>query len=148
VIALDTNVLIFAEITNSPHHHQAREILSSLAEGPIPWSIPWPCVYEFLRVVTHPRVFHPPVPAARALEDIGQILLSPSLVVLRETDRHPAIMRQVIEESGATGNLLHDAHIAALCREHGVGEIVTGDRDFSRFNGLAVTNPFGGTEAS
>ena len=148
MIALDTNVLIFAEITNSPHHHQARELLSSLAEGPIPWSIPWPCVYEFLRVVTHPRVFHPPVPAARALEDIGQILLSPSLVLLRETDRHPAIMRQVIEESGATGNLLHDAHIVALCREHGVGEIVTGDRDFSRFNGLAVTNPFGGMEAS
>jgi len=69
-------------------------------------------------------------------------------VPVRETDRHPAIMRQVIEKSGATDNLLLDAHIAALCREHHVGGIVTGDRDFIRFNGLAVTNPFGGWEAS
>ena len=60
--AVDTNVLIYAEILSSPFHAQAREILDELAEGQIPWAVPWPCVYEFLRVVTHPRVFDPPVP--------------------------------------------------------------------------------------
>ncbi|HEY5998765.1 MAG TPA: TA system VapC family ribonuclease toxin [bacterium] len=142
MVAVDTNVLVFAEIAGSPKHARAREVLTSLAEGVTPWALPWPCVYEFLRVVTHPRVFSPPVPLARALEDVGHILASPSLVLLRETERHPEIMRQVIAESGAAGNLLHDAHIAALCREHGVGEIITGDRDFSRFSGLSVTDPF------
>lgn len=142
MVAVDTNVLVFAEITGSPNHRKARELLAALADGPIPWALPWPCVYEFLRLVTHPRVFHPPVPTQRALEDLEQILTSPSLVLLRETDRHPEVMRLVVGESGATGNLLHDAHIAALCREHGVAEIITGDRDFSRFTGLSVTNPF------
>ena len=59
--ALDTNVLVQAEVVGSPFHSVARTLLVQLAEGPAPWAIPWPCVYEFLRVMTHPRVFHPPM---------------------------------------------------------------------------------------
>lgn len=140
--AVDTNVLVYAEITSSPHHATAGALLRSLAEGRAPWAIPWPCVYEFLRVVTHPRVYHPPVPAARALADLQAILSSPSLVLLSETSRHAEMCLAVVKASGASGNLMHDAHIAALCLEHGVSELVTGDRDFGRFTGLTIVNPF------
>ena len=142
--AIDTNVLVFAEITTSDHHASARMLIEELAEGAAPWAIPWPCVYEFLRVVTHPRVFHPPVPMERALSDLRQVLASPSLRLLHETPRHQEVMEEVIRISGVSGNLVHDAHIAALCLEHGVTELVTGDRDFARFPGLQVVDPFSG----
>ena len=140
--AVDTNVLVFAEITSSQQHARSRELLRSLAEGTIAWAIPWPCIYEFLRVVTHPRVYHPPVPMAQAIRDLRAILASPSLVLLGESPRHADTMAAVIEESGSAGNLVHDAHIVALCLEHGVTEILTGDRDFRRFSGIAVVDPF------
>jgi toxin-antitoxin system PIN domain toxin len=141
VRAIDTNILVYSEMVSSKHHRAARRLLTELAEGPIAWAIPWPCVYEFLRVVTHSRVFAPPVPLEIALHDLGQILGSPTLVLLSETERHAEVMLAVVNESEATGNLLHDAHIAALCIEHGVSELLTGDRDFSRFP-LRVANPF------
>ncbi len=108
----------------------------------MPWAIPWPCVYEFLRVVTHPRVFAPPVPLEVALHDLDQILASPTLRLLSETQRHAEIMQTVVKESGVNGNLVHDAHIAVLCLEHGVSELLTADRDFARFR-LKVVDPFG-----
>jgi toxin-antitoxin system PIN domain toxin len=140
--AVDTNLLIFAEIRSSSHHELARKLLKQLAEGALPWAIPWPCVYEFLRVVTHPRIYHPPVPLSRAVSDLRAILSSPSLVLLGETSHHTEVMHKVLVQSGATGNLVHDAHIAALCLEHGVSQLLTGDRDFLRFPDLAVVNPF------
>lgn len=139
--AVDTNVLVYAEIISSSHHRSARRLLTDLAEGSIPWAIPWPCLYEFLRVVTHPRVFAPPVPIAIALHDLDQILASPTLVLLAETERHAEVMNALIRDAAVTGNLIHDAHIAALCVEHGISELITGDRDFSRFP-VKVMNPF------
>ena len=140
--AVDTNVLVYAEISASPRHEQAKQVLEELAEGQQPWALPWPCLYEFLRVITHPGIYHPPVPLSIALEDLEALLASPSLVMLSETGRHTEVLERVVREAGATGNLLYDAHIAALCIEHGVSELITGDRDFSRFRGLKVQNPF------
>lgn len=140
--AVDTNVLIYAVITSSRFHQKARNVLTQVAEGATPWAIPWPCAYEFLRVVTHAKVYHPPVPAERALADLKRILASPSLVLLSETERHVDILESVVTDSGVTGNLIQDAHIAALCIEHGVSELLSGDRDFLRFEGLRVINPF------
>ncbi len=140
--AVDTNVLVFAEIRTSLHHQTARALLIELAESTVPWAIPWPCIYEFLRVVTHPRVYHPPVPLDRARADLSRILASPSLVLLSETENHVEFLERAVASSGATGNLIHDAHIAALCLEHGVSELLTGDRDFHRFADLRVANPF------
>jgi len=142
VQAIDTNVLVYAEIFSGRHHGRARELLAELAEGALPWAIPWPCVYEFLRVVTHPRIFHPPAPLHIVLADLKAIMDSPSLVLLSETPRHKEVMEAVIRESGAGGNLIHDAHIAALCLEHGVSQLLTGDRDFLRFPGLKISDPF------
>jgi len=142
VRAVDTNVLVYATMVSTDHHERAVEVLRGLGEGAEPWAIPWPCVYEFLRIVTHPRVFLPPMPAERALEALEAVLRSPSLALLSETERHAEVMAAVLRQSRAAGNLMHDAHIAALCVEHGVEELVTGDRDFSRFPGLRVVNPF------
>lgn len=77
-----------------------------------------------------------------ARADLRAILGSPSLLLLSETDRHAAILEEVLRESGTSGNLVHDAHIAALCREHGVRELLTADADFARFRGIEVANPF------
>ncbi len=140
--AIDTNILIYAEVTSSAHHQRARQLLTELAESDAAWAIPWPCIYEFLRVVTHPRVFHPPVPAGIALQDMQKVLASPSLMLLSETPRHTAVLQQVMQQSGVTGNLVHDAHIVALCLEHGVSELLTGDRDFARFAGMRFIDPF------
>ncbi len=140
--AIDTNILVYAEIVSSPHHPIARKILTNLAEGAVPWAIPWPCIYEFLRVVTHPRVYHPPIPLKVVLQDLRRILDSPMLMLLNETPNHAEVMMSVIEEAGVSGNLIHDAHIAALCIEHGISDLITGDRDFSRFASLSVINPF------
>jgi hypothetical protein len=140
--ALDTNILVYAEITSSRYHREAREIVVQLAEGAAAWAIPWPCLYEFLRVITHPRVYHPPVPPEIALQDLRSVLASPSLVLLSETSHHHAVLEQVVQQSRVSGNLIHDAHIVALCLEHGVSELLTADRDFARFRGMRFTDPF------
>jgi hypothetical protein len=93
-------------------------------------------------VVTHPRVYHPPMPLQRARVFLSTLLECPSLVLLSETPRHPEVLEEVLAESGVTGNLIHDAHIAALCREHGVAEILTTDKDFLRFRRPATRDPF------
>jgi len=145
VIALDTNILVYARRRESPHHAAALKLLTGLAEGDEPWALPWPCIYEFLRVVTHRRVFDPPTPLEAALEDIESLLESPSLILLGEGPSHAAQMGRAISSGQAAGNLVHDAHIAALAIEHGVRELWTTDRDFARFPNLASRNPFEGT---
>jgi toxin-antitoxin system PIN domain toxin len=142
VIALDTNILLQARREELEHHAAARAMLQRLAEGEEPWAIPWPCVYEFLRVVTHSRVFDPPTSLDAALEDLESLLESPTLVLLGEGPRHHAHMVRIVRNGRATGNLAHDAHIAALAIEHGVQELWTLDRDFARFPGLPVRDPF------
>jgi len=142
VIALDTNILVYARREETAHHRDAKSILRELAEGDEPWALPWPCVYEYLRVVTHPRVFDPPTDLKAALEDLDSLMESPSLVLLGEGPSHFGHLVQSITDGNATGNLAHDAHIAALTVEHGVRELWTSDRDFARFPGVRVKNPF------
>jgi len=125
-----------------PEHERANGLLKELATGSAPWGIPWPCLYEYLRVITHPRFHHPPIQVQPVLVELAALLNAPSVVLLQETPDHWDYLRRVIKESGATGNLIHDAHIAALCLEHGVSELITADRDFARFPSVKVRNPF------
>ena len=142
MIALDTNVLVAARREELAHHAQARRLLARLASGEEPWALPWPCVYEFLRVVTHRRVFAPPTPPAHAVEDVVRLLAAPSLVMLGEGTAHAAHLERQMLAGEAAGNLALDAHIAALCIEHGVAELWTLDRGLARFPGLKIANPF------
>jgi toxin-antitoxin system PIN domain toxin len=142
VYAINPNILVFAAVTTSRERVRAEVLLRASAEGTRPWALPWPCLYEYLRIVTHPRVYHPSMPVERALAGLRSITRSPSLLLLSETPRHFEILERLVTQPGVTGNLMHDAHIAALCIEHGAESFYTGNRDFARFPGLKTVNPF------
>ncbi len=142
MIALDTNILVYARREEAPHHDEAATLLRELAEGTTAWALLWPCIYEFVRVVTHPRVFSPPSPLEAVLTDLESLFASPSLHILGEGPRHPDHFRRMLSDGDGRGNLAHDAHIAALIVEHGINELLTLDRDFARFPAIRARNPF------
>jgi uncharacterized protein len=115
--------------------------VAELAQGLSPWAIPWPCLHEFLAIVTHPRIYDPPTPLARAADQVEVWLESPTLILLAETEQHWPELRAIATSAMVTGARIHDARVAALCRQHGVRELWSADRDFSRFAGLTVINP-------
>jgi toxin-antitoxin system PIN domain toxin len=144
VIAVDTNVLVYAHRRDADWHERAAEIVRSLAESPAPWAIPWPCVHEFLAIVTHPRIYDPPTPLERALDQVDAWLESPSLVTLAEPRDYFPTLRSIVAAGKAAGARVHDARVAALCLVHGVRELWTADRDFGRFPDLTTRNPLAG----
>lgn len=141
MVAVDANILVYAHRGDSPWHRRAYEVVQALAEGSARWAIPWPCLYEFLAVVTHPKIYRPPTPTVDALQQVEAWLESPTLVLLGEGDRFWETLRPVIERGVLQGGAMHDARIAALCRRHGVQTLLSADRDFSRFPDLRTKNP-------
>jgi toxin-antitoxin system PIN domain toxin len=141
LIALDTNLLVYAHRKDSAWHAAAAPRLRELAEGRSPWAIPWPCVHEFLAIVTHARIYDPPSKTSEAALQVDAWLASPSVVLLAETAGYWSELRRMLEQSRISGAAVHDARVAALCRVHGVRELWTADRDFSRFLGLRTRNP-------
>lgn len=144
MIAVDTNVLVYAHRTDSPHHERAAQALRGLATGRGAWAIPWPCLHEFLAVVTHPRIYRPPTSPTAALEAVESLLALPALRVLSETADHGSILAGLLRVPVVGGPKLHDARIAAICLGHGVGALWSADRDFSWFPQLRVRNPLTG----
>ncbi len=141
MIAVDTNLLVYAHREDSPWHDTAFARIAELAESRSPWAIPWPCLYEFLAIATHPRIYAPPTPLAEALDQIAAWMEAPNLVLLSEGEGYWPTLRDTISTARATGAHAHDARIAALCRFHGIQELWTADRDFGRFPDLTVRNP-------
>lgn len=141
MIAIDTNILVYAHRKDSPFHEAANELVRSLAESAQPWSIAWPSLHEFHAIVTHPQIYRPSTPIERALDQIDAWLEAPSLVLLAETSKHWPTLRVMIADAKIAGPKVHDARIAALCIQHGVRELWSADRDFSRFPQLTVRNP-------
>jgi len=144
VIAIDTNVLIYAHREDSEWHERAEHAVRELAEGAGAWAIPWPCVHEFLAIATHPRIFRTPTPIPAALDQLDAWFESPSVVTLAEDDDYWATLRVLIGQARIDGPRVHDARVAALCLRHGVRELWTADRDFSLFPTLRVRNPLVG----
>ena len=138
MIAVDTNILLYAHRAELQHHEAAVARLRELAEGPAVWGLPVFAIGEFLRVATHPRVFDPPSTRPIAIESVESLLASPSLRVLSPGDRYWQLLHEALTDAGAVGNLVFDAQIVAVCREHGASAILTEDRDFRRFSGIAV----------
>jgi len=145
VIAVDTNLLVYAHREDSPWHAVAWKHVSGLAESGAPWAIPWPCVHEFLAVVTHPRIYRPPTPLARALEDVESWRESPSLHLIGEVAGYWEVLKSLLTAGRVAGARAHDARIVAICRQHGVTELWSADRDLTRFAGLKVVNPLVGS---
>ena len=144
MIAVDTNILVYAHREDSAWHDAALGCVASLAEQRDAWAIPWPCLHEFLAIVTHPRIYEPPTPLATALDQVQAWLESPSLVLIAETEEYWQRLERVLRSARSSGPKIHDARIAALCLEHGITELWTADRDFSRFPALKVRNPLVG----
>lgn len=144
MIAVDTNVLIAAHRADTASHARARDALRSLSEGGAPWAVPWPCVHEFLSIVTHPKIFRPPSSLDEALSEIDAWLESGTLVLLAESHGYFDELASLLRIGHVAGPKVHDARIAALCRLHGVKELWSADRDFSRFPSLRVKNPLVG----
>jgi toxin-antitoxin system PIN domain toxin len=144
MIAVDSNVLVYAHREDSAWHAAAYARVAELAEGRSPWAIPWPCVHEFLAIVTHLRIYAPPTPLQAALDQVEAWMESPSLVLLSEPQDYWQEIRDVLQASRVSGSQIHDARIAALCALHGVTELWTADRDFGRFPGIKVRNPLVG----
>lgn len=144
MIALDTNILVYAHRKDSQWHVPAERVVRALAEGAAPWAMPWPCLHEFLAIVTHPKIYQPPTPLAAALAQVEAWLASPTHVLLSEDASYWNSLRATLTSARSAGAQVHDARVAALCHHHRVTELWTADRDFSRFTNLAVRNPLVG----
>jgi hypothetical protein len=141
MIAVDTNILVYAHREDWPWHGAAFACLAELAESRAAWAIPWPCLHEFLAIVMHPQIYSPPSPLQTALAQVEAWLEAPGLVLLAETGSYWRELRAALTPGRVVGPQVHDARVAALCRLHGVQELWTADRDFGRFPGLKVRNP-------
>jgi hypothetical protein len=141
MIAVDTNILVYSVREDSPWHRAAIECLRGLAEGDSSWAIAWPCIHEFIAVVTHPRIYKPPTPLREALLQVDYWMESPGLRLLGEGPGYWNHLKDMLDAGKAVGPMVHDGHIMAICRDHGVREIWTSDRDFTRFKGIRTRNP-------
>jgi toxin-antitoxin system PIN domain toxin len=141
VIAVDTNILVYAHREDAPWHVAADERLVELAASGAPWAIPWPCLHEFLAVATHPKIYRPPSPLKNAIEAVERWLECPSLRVIGETAGYWQELKRNLESGRITGPATHDARVFTICRLHGVRELWSADRGFTRFAGMRVINP-------
>ncbi len=140
MIAFDTNILVYAHRKDSAFHDRARQCLKQAAEGLEAWAIPWPCLHEFLAIVTNPRIFKVPTPTGEAMAQVDAWLASPTVHLLAEEVGYLDVFRRLIE-GRINGGKIHDARGAALAIFHGASALLTADRDFSRFPALATRNP-------
>jgi toxin-antitoxin system PIN domain toxin len=140
VIAVDTNILVYAHREETPEHVRALGALRTLDEAGHSWGVPWACIHEFFAVVTHARVYDRPSTVQEALTAIDD-LLGMGALLLSESSRHRAVLGRLCQQSDVVGPRVHDARIASICIGHGVSELWTADRDFSRFPELKTRNP-------
>jgi toxin-antitoxin system PIN domain toxin len=141
MIAIDTNILVYAHREDSTFHKKADDVLTKLAESGKPWSIPWPCLHEFLAIVTHPRIYDPPTPLSDAMAQVECWLECPTLHAIGERDDYWETLKGQLETTRSVGPKIHDTRIAAICLQHSVRILWSADRDFSRIKGLEIVNP-------
>lgn len=140
MVLCDVNVLIYASREESPGHARFRDWLEAALAGDRPFGVSDLVLAGFLRVVTHPGIFRPPTPRSIARAFTDTVRGTENAVPVAPGQRHWQIFQRLCEESGATGNLVADAYLAALAIESGC-EWITTDRDYSRFKGLRWRHP-------
>ena len=143
MIAVDTNILVYAHRRESRVHDEAVEVLRELAEGSRRWAIPWPCCYEFLSVVTNRRIWRGAESSpGEAWGQLRAWVDSPSNLLLGETRGFLETLGRLVRRPRVRGPLVHDARVAAICLAHGIDELLSRDRDFALFPELKTRNPF------
>ena len=144
MIAIDTNVLVYAHRREVAEHAVAQDCVRALASGRDPWAIPWPCVYEFFSVVTNPRIWRQTASTPQqAWAQLEGWFAAPTVRLLGESQGFSSVLSGFVRRPRVRGAVVHDARIAAICIAHGVNALLTRDRDFSLFPELRVENPFG-----
>lgn len=142
MIALDTNILVYAHRRDAEFHPPAAKLVKELAEGRSAWAIPWACLHEFYAISTHPKIYDPPSTQEQAVAQVNAWLAAPTLTVLREPVDYWDQLAPLLVNGRVAGPMVHDARIAALCMAHGVRELWSADRDFTRFpSAVKVRNP-------
>lgn len=141
MIAVDTNVLVYAHRAETAFHTAAYACLQQLAEGGQPWGLPVSCLHEFLAIVTHPKIFSPASTHEQALAQVDAWLASPTAQVLHSGLQHWQVLSDLTRQAKLQGGQFHEARIAAVCLENGVSLLWSADRDFGRFRALKTVNP-------
>jgi toxin-antitoxin system PIN domain toxin len=141
MIALDTNILIALHRADVVGHAAAHTAYASAGGDTTDWALLWPCVHEFIGIATHSRIFSPPSTLVEALGAIETWRARPRIRFLAEDDTYWVEFERLVRAGAIAGPRVHDARIAALCLDHGVRELWTADRDFSRFPKLRTHNP-------
>ncbi|RKX75081.1 MAG: VapC toxin family PIN domain ribonuclease [Spirochaetes bacterium] len=140
--AVDTNILVYSHREDSMFFHKAYSVVKELAESGKDWAIPWPCIYEFLAIVTHPRIYNPPTPLTDAVIQVDCWIECPTLYLIGESGvDHWKNFSKLLESTHIRGAQVHDARIVSICLAHKVDSLWTADRDFSRFPQLNIENP-------
>lgn len=145
-VTVDANVLVYASDTASPRHDAARGLLERLAEGPALVHLFWPVVMAYLRIATHPSIFERPLTPEAARANVAGLLRRAHVRTPGEGDGFWRVFEDTVGDDVIRGNLVTDAHVVALMRQHGVGTIWTADRDFRRFPDIAVRDPYAGVD--
>lgn len=141
--AVDANLLLYASDSSSPRRDRAAETLRRFAEGTELVYLFWPVIVAYLRLGTHPSIFNRPLSMETARNNIAGLLRLPHVRSPGELEGFWPIFQQACDEGVVRGNLVSDAYLVALMRQSGVGTIWTSDRDFRRFEGIVVRDPFG-----
>lgn len=140
---VDTNLLLYASDTSSPFHDRAREVLAELTDDLTVLYVFWPTLMGYLRIATHPGVFERPLSADEAVTNVEALVALPHVRSPGEDEGFWAAFRAVSAGTVVRGNLVPDAHLVALMRRYGVDTIWSHDRDFRKFDGIRVRDPFG-----
>ncbi|MGB8363464.1 MAG: TA system VapC family ribonuclease toxin [Rhizomicrobium sp.] len=140
MIMVDVNILVYARVSKYAQHEAAREWLDRQLNSSVPVGLPWPSLLGFMRLVTNPRLYPKPDSIAGAWQQVLSWLACDPVWIPEATERHAAILEQLLASPGVHGNLVPDAHLAALAIEHGL-TLFSADGDFARFSGLRWSNP-------
>jgi hypothetical protein len=140
--SLDVNVLLYASDRSSDRHGRARSFVESCAAGPEILCLAWPTLMSYLRIATHRSIFSAPLSPDEALGNVAALIALPHVRAVSELDGFLDAYWHVAGEAPVRGNLVPDAHVAAILFQHGVRTLYTNDRDFRKFPSLDVRDPF------
>jgi uncharacterized protein len=140
--SLDVNVLLYASDQSSERYDRAHRFLEACAAGPEILCLAWPTLMAYLRIATHPRIFSAPLSPEEALANVSALLTLSHVRSISEADGFLEAYKHVTGEAPVRGNLVPDAHIAAILFQHGVRTLYSNDRDFRKFPSIDVRDPF------